>query len=98
MLLQISRFRSALPDDEVIRTFEKRSAQFRSVKGLRQKYYIRYPDTGEFGAVYVWDSQADMQAFRASPFAATMPEAYRLEGPAERQVTEVVMVLRPGQA
>ena len=36
--------------------FEDRADRYRQVPGLLQKYYVRYPDTDEYGGVYVWES------------------------------------------
>jgi heme-degrading monooxygenase HmoA len=95
MLAQIVRFKSALSDEEVLKTYESRASRYRKVKGLTQKYYMRFPETGEHGAVYFWDSEDDLRQFRESDLARTIPDAYRVQGTPDIRVAEVVMVLRP---
>lgn len=93
MLAQIVRFRSAMSDEDVVRTYGERAPRYRALEGLRQKYYLRF-DTGEHGAVYVWDSRDALDAFRASELARTIPTAYQVRGEPDIQVAEVVMKLR----
>ncbi len=73
---------------------EARAPQFRAVAGLIQKYYIKDDKTGERGAVYVWESEAAMLAFRETPLAQSMSEVYRIEGDKRVEVLEVTQVLR----
>jgi hypothetical protein len=65
--------------------------------GLAQKYYLRYPATGEHGAVYVWESQEALEAFHESELARTIPDVYQVQGTPEFQMGEVVMLLRKDQ-
>jgi heme-degrading monooxygenase HmoA len=97
MIVQIVRFRSDLSDEEVLQTYEARSPRYRALSGLKQKYYLKFPATGEHGAVYVWDSEEALQAFRESDLARTIPEAYHVQGEPNIVVAEVVMLLRPGE-
>jgi heme-degrading monooxygenase HmoA len=94
MVVQIVRFRSALSDEEVLKLYGARAPRYRSVAGLVQKYYLRYPETGEHGAVYVWESQAALAAFRESDLARSIGDAYRVQGEKRVEPAEVVMVLR----
>lgn len=95
MIVQIVRFRSGLSTDEVVATYEERAPQYRLVPGLRQKYYLTYPDTGEHGAVYIWDSRAAMDDFRSTDLARTLRAAYRVEGDPQVQLADVDLVLHP---
>jgi heme-degrading monooxygenase HmoA len=97
MLAQVVRFESALSDEKILETYASRASRYREVEGLAQKYYLRFPATGEYGAVYLWDSEDDLRRFRGSDLARTIPEAYRVRGEPDVQVAEVVMVLHPGQ-
>jgi heme-degrading monooxygenase HmoA len=60
-----------------------------------QKLYIREPETGEYGGIYVWEDEDSMRDFRESDLAGTIPAAYRVEGEPRVEVFEVVSVLRP---
>lgn len=95
MIVRIVRFRSGLKDEDVMSAFESRSPRYREVEGLVQKYYLRFPQTGEFGAVYVWDSQSALDRFNASALARSIPEVYRVEGAPSGEVAEVMLALHP---
>lgn len=94
MIIQTTKFKSALNDEEVSRLMEARAPQFRAVPGLIQKYYINDEKTGERGAVYVWESEAAMLAFRETPLAQSMSEVYKIEGDKRVEIFEVTQVLR----
>jgi len=93
VLVQIVRYRSGLSDDDVQTTIESRAADYMSVTGLVQKYYLRFTESGEHGGVYLWASRASFQAFRESE--RTIPDAYRVEGPPHVEVADVAKVLYP---
>jgi heme-degrading monooxygenase HmoA len=95
MIVQIVRFKSELSDDQVLSTYDARAPRYRALKGLRQKYYLRFPETGEHGAVYLWESEAGLNEFRESELRRTIPTAYQVKGASDIQVAEVVMTLRP---
>lgn len=94
MIVQIVRFRSELSDAEVVETYEERAPSYQALGGLVQKYYLRFPDTGEHGAVYVWDSEASLASFARSELRATIPDAYRVVGEPDISTAEVVSLLR----
>jgi hypothetical protein len=94
MIIQTTKFKSALSDEEVSSLMEARAPQFRAVAGLIQKYYIKDDKTGERGAVYVWESEAARLAFRETPLAQSMSEVYRIEGDKRVEILEVTQVLR----
>jgi hypothetical protein len=95
MLVQIVRYRTELSDDEVRAILESRAADYAAVAGLVQKYYLRYPGTGEHGGVYLWASRADADAFRASGLARTLAEAYRVTDGPRVELADVAKVLYP---
>ena len=64
------------------------------MKGLIQKLYLRYPATGEYGAVYLWESEEAMKEFRSSDLSRTIASAYQVEGAPEVSIGEIVMALR----
>lgn len=59
---------------------------------LLQKYYVKDNETGEFGGVYVWDSEESLRNFRESELARTIPVAYKVTGQAR---VETFQVMRP---
>ena len=95
MLVQIVRYKSGLNDDDVLATVESRAPEYLVVPGLVQKYYLRFPGTGEHGGVYLWASRASFEAFRESELARTIPDAYRVEGAPHVELADVSKVLHP---
>lgn len=95
MLVQIVRFKSALPEEQVRRIYEERAARYRAVKGLVQKYYLRFRETREHGAVYLWESEDAMNEFRKSDLYSSIPTAYQVQGKPNTQMADLVMTLRP---
>ncbi len=96
MIIQIVRYKSGLSHDEVDRRFRDRSDRYREVPGLAQKYYVRFPGTGEYGGIYVWDSPESRDAWRAGNLSETLAETYQVEGEPEKELAEVMLVLRGG--
>ncbi len=94
MIAQIVRFKSGLEDEQVVDTYKSRAPQYRERKGLIQKYYLRFPTTGEHGAVYLWESQEALNEFRNSQLGRTMASAYQVQGTPDVVTAEVVMTLR----
>jgi heme-degrading monooxygenase HmoA len=93
VIVSLVRFTSRLPDEEVVAMFEKRYDQYRNGPGLVEKLYLRFRDTGEFGAVYVWESEQDLARFRESELARTIPTAYQVEGESSLEVADVPLVV-----
>ncbi len=79
MIVSLVRFTSRLSDDAVQATFEERADQYRNVPGLVEKLYLRFREGGEFGAVYVWDSEKALMDFRkpSSPGRSRTPTRSR---------------------
>jgi heme-degrading monooxygenase HmoA len=94
MIIQITKFKSALREEEADRVMQERSPRFREVAGLIQKYYLKDEKTGERGAVYVWESEAAMQAFRQTELAHSLNEAYQIEGEKRVEMFDLALVLR----
>jgi heme-degrading monooxygenase HmoA len=95
MIVQVVKYRTGLSDAAAAKTIAQRAPQYEALSGLRQKLYIREPETGEYGGIYVWEDEDSMREFRESDLAATIPKAYRVEGDPRVEVFEVVSVLRP---
>ena len=51
MIAQSVRFKSGLSDEQVLTMYEAPAPRYRTLRGLIQKYYLRFPTTGEHGAV-----------------------------------------------
>jgi heme-degrading monooxygenase HmoA len=98
MVVSIVRFTSKLSADEVQTKFEDRADSYRHLPGLVEKIYVRFRDTGEFGAVYVWESDDALARFRESELARSIPDAYRVGGAAEIELADVSLVVRPDLA
>jgi heme-degrading monooxygenase HmoA len=95
VIVQIVRFKSGLSDEQVLEMYQARAPQYRALKGLIQKYYLRFRTTGEHGAVYLWESEEALKEFRESELARTIPNAYQIQGASDVATAEVVMALRP---
>jgi heme-degrading monooxygenase HmoA len=95
MIASVVRFRSTLSDDAVQAMFEERADRYRRVPGLVEKIYLRFRETGEFGAVYVWESEEALERFRESELARTIADAYRVEGAPRTELAEVRLVVQP---
>jgi heme-degrading monooxygenase HmoA len=94
MIIQLTKFKSTLSDEEADQVMHERSPSFREVAGLIQKYYIKDEKTGERGAVYVWESEAAMLAFRQTELAQSLNEAYQVEGEKRVEIFDLALVLR----
>lgn len=97
MVVQIVRFKSGLSYEEVVKMCEGRAPQYRALKGLVQKYYLKYSGTDEYGAVYLWESEGALKQFQESELRRTIPAAYHIQGTPDIQTAELIMSLRPGE-
>jgi len=93
-IIQFTRFTSNLSEEEVARFMKERAPRFLEVPGLIQKYYIRDPQTGESGGVYVWESAEAMLEFRQSELAQSMGDTYKVEGEKRVEIFEIIHILR----
>ncbi len=93
MIVQIVRFKSDLAEEKILDLYNSRAPQYRQTKGLKQKYYIKYTDTGEYGAVYLWESESALKAFRESDLGKTISSIYKVQGNPEVERAELVMAL-----
>jgi len=97
-MVLLVKFRSSLPLDEVKKIVDERAPEFRALAGLRQKYYLRDAATGEYAGLYLWDSAADLAAYRDSELRASITAAYQTVGEPRIEVFEVVKALREAEA
>jgi heme-degrading monooxygenase HmoA len=98
VIVSLVRFTSSLSDDEVEEVFDGRADHYRELPGLVEKIYLRYRETGEYGAVYVWESEEDLLRFRESELARSIREAYRVEGETSIELADVPLVIRRADA
>ena len=90
----VVKFRSRLSVDEVDRRFRERMPKFRELPGLIQKYYFHDDATGEWGGIYVWDSQESVERYMASDLRQSIPAAYEIDGAPRVESLSVVETLR----
>lgn len=80
MIIQTIKFKSKFSEEEILNIAKEREPKFQSIPGLVQKYYVRYPEKGYYGGVYIWDSMDALNAYRASGLATSIPQAYGVLG------------------
>jgi heme-degrading monooxygenase HmoA len=93
-LVLLVKFKSPLSLEEVNGVIDSRINEFRSLKGLQQKYYLQEPATKEYAGLYLWESKEDFMAFRDSELRATIAKAYKTEGEPRIEVFSVLKPLR----
>lgn len=94
MIILLARFRSTLTEDKVREVAHDRAPAFRAIPGLVQKYYLHDRETGEYGGMYFWDTDASMAEYRKSELAATIAEAYATDGAPRVEIMDVLFPLR----
>jgi heme-degrading monooxygenase HmoA len=95
MIVSLVRFTSTLSEPEVQARIEERADGYRRVPGLVEKVYLRFRETGEVGAMYVWESEDALRRFRESDLARSIPVAYEVEGEPGIELADVLLVVRP---
>jgi len=98
MIVSLVRFKSKLADDAVQAMFEERADRYRNVPGLMEKVYLRFRESGEFGAVYLWESEKALSDFRQTELARTIPETYEVEAAPLAEIADVCLVVQPDNA
>lgn len=94
MIIQIIKLKSALNEQELLEKAHERSPKFRAIPGLVQKYYVKTGGEGEYGGVYIWESEVALQEFRQSELAATIPQSYQLLEAPDIEILDVLFALR----
>lgn len=94
-IVLLVKFKSSLPREEAVRRYQERFPKYRKVPGLLQKYYLHDPKTDEWGGLYLWDSQASLDAFMTSDLRETIAETYQFIGAPRIETASVTDVLRP---
>lgn len=94
MILQFIKLKSNLPEEELLKKAKERVPQFKAIPGLLQKYYVKTDQLGEYGGVYVWDSQESLQSYRESDLAKSIPEAYEITEAPKIEFMDILFQLR----
>ena len=94
-IMLMVRIKSGLIFEEGQRRYRERMPDFRALPGLLQKYYLRDAGNGDLMGVYLFDTEASMQAYLASDLRNTIGTAYEVVGEPRVEIAEVVDVLRP---
>lgn len=94
MILQMIRLNSNLPEEELLKKAKEREPRFQEIPGLLQKYYVKMKEPGQYGGIYVWDSQESLQSYIASDLAKSIPEAYEIIEAPSIEVMDVLFQLR----
>ena len=73
MKLQIITYQlSGITEAEYLATAPPDAALIAQVSGLVSKVWIASPETNTYGGVYLWQSQAALNAFMESPLVAAV--------------------------
>jgi heme-degrading monooxygenase HmoA len=96
VIVSLVRFRSGLTAAEVTAKFEERADRYRQLPGLVEKIYLRYRETGDYGAIYVWESDEALRTFQTSELAQTIPDAYQVEAAPQAEIADVYLLVRKG--
>jgi hypothetical protein len=94
MIILSIKFTSALPPERVSTLMRERSEQFRTLPGLLQKYYTQDVSNGEWCGIYLWESRAALEEFRASELARSIAAAYQVVGTPRFEILDVHLTLR----
>ena len=94
MILQIIKLKSDLPEEELLKKARERESSFKSIPGLLQKYYIKTGKEGEYGGVYIWDSEQSLQSYQKSDLAKSIPSAYAINTAPDLEILDVIFQLR----
>jgi heme-degrading monooxygenase HmoA len=93
-LILLVKFKSSLSLEEVSAVMDSRMDEFRTLKGLQQKYYLHEAATNEYAGLYLWKSSEDFLAYRESELRATIASAYQTEGVPRIEVFNILKSLR----
>jgi heme-degrading monooxygenase HmoA len=94
MILQIIKLKSNLPEEELLIKAKEREPQFKNIPGLLQKYYVKTDQPGQYGGIYIWESQESLNAYRASDLAKSIPEAYEIVEAPNIEMMDIIFQLK----
>lgn len=92
--MTVVKFKSRLSEDELKKRYPERMPDFREVPGLVQKFYVYDEPAGEWGGIYLWDSEASARSYMASDLRKTIGSFYEVDGPPRVDALSVLDVLR----
>lgn len=94
MILQIIKLKSNLLEEALLAKAKKRAPQFKEIKELLQKYYVKIGQSGQYGGIYVWESQEALNTYRNSDLAKSIPEAYEIVEAPNIEIMDILFQLR----
>ena len=94
MILQIIKLKSNLPEEELLIKAKEREFQFIDIPGLLQKYYVKTSQAGQYGGIYIWESQESLNAYLTSDLAKSIPEAYEIVEAPSIEIMDIIFQLR----
>lgn len=94
MFIQYVKFSSDITESEFLAMAEKRKPEFNRIKGLEQKYFVKNPQTGEYGGIYIWKDEMDMKKYKQSSLAKSTSSAYKVDGVAQIEELRIITLLR----
>ncbi|MEX0312917.1 MAG: YdhR family protein [Allomuricauda sp.] len=94
MIIQVIKLKSQLPEDELLKRAKEREPQFKAIAGLLQKYYVKLGQPGQYGGIYVWDSQESLNAYRQSELASSISAAYEISEAPDIEIMDILFQLR----
>nr|WP_321233859.1 YdhR family protein [uncultured Psychroserpens sp.] len=94
MILQIIKLKSNLPEEQLLIKAKEREPQFKEIQGLLQKYYVKIGQSGQYGGIYIWESQESLNAYRESELAKSIPEAYEIIEAPNIEIMDILFQLR----
>ena len=94
MILQFVKLKSAMPENALLGKAKERAPEFEAIPGLLQKYYVKIDDQGNYGGIYIWDSQESILKFRASDLAKSIPAAYQVMEAPSIEIMDILFQLR----
>ena len=97
MIISVVKLKSNLSDEEALKLYDERAPQYRKLPGLIQKYYIKDRQTGEHGAIYLWDSLPSMEEFQNSEQYHSISDVYNIIGQPRIEILDLLYTLRPGE-
>ena len=94
MIVQIVKFETSLPEEELVAVAKSRLDDYRATPGLIEKFYCKCPGSNIYGGVLIWDSMDSIKAFSETELSKTIGEAYKVVGQPESKVLDSMFELR----
>lgn len=94
MIIQTVKFKTSLSEEALLKVAKERLPRFQALPGLLQKYYVKLNEPDSYGGIYIWDSKESMLAYRETDLAASIPQAYHVEGVPNIEVMDILFPLR----